>query len=232
MNDNGIAQFFRPGPDCQPVDELSASLNLPEGSSQRRAVENHVVTCSYCHNELELLHVFESGAIRDDEREAVEAIAGRLAPVNLKPPKASAAWWQRLFSPPGFAAALALAAALIIAVNLDRGGPHPIANGAPDTLRSAPLRALSPLGEVQGVPQEFRWTPVPGASTYSLSVMEVDRTPVFSEKVPGTSLPIPSHVGKLFQTGKVLQWNVIAYDNSGRELASTALQRFQIKSSQ
>lgn len=231
MIDSGIAQLFRPGPDCLPVDELSASLNLPEGSAQRRTVENHVVTCTRCHNELALLNAFESGAIRENEREAVEAITGRLGLAKRKAEKASASWWQRLVSPTGIAVALAVAAALIVAVNLDRGGLRPIATETADTFRSAPLRAISPLGEVDGIPREFRWTLVPGAATYSLNVMEVDHTPVFSDKVPGTSFSIPSEVGKLLQSGKTLAWNVIAYDNDGRRLASTTLQRIQVKSS-
>jgi hypothetical protein len=231
MNDNGISQFFKPGPDCLPVDDLAADLNLPEGSAQRRSAEQHLATCAHCRNELELLSAFESGAIREDERVAIEAITARLASAKPRRQTVSAVWWQRFFSPTGFAAALAVAAALIVAINLDRGGSTRVEDGAPDTLRSAPLRALSPLGELNGVPQEFRWTPVNGASTYSLNVVEVDRTPVFSGKVPGTSLPIPSQVRELLQTGKILQWSVTAYDNAGRELASTALQRFQLKAS-
>jgi hypothetical protein len=232
MNDNGISQFFKPGPDCLPVDDLAADLNLPEGSAQRRSAENHLATCANCRNELELLYAFEFSAIREDERAAVEAITARLAPAKPKPQSVSAVSWQRLFSPTGLAAALAVAAALIVAINLDRGGPTRVEDGAPDALRSVSLRALSPLGEVNGVPKEFRWTPVDGASTYSLNVVEVDRTLVFSGKAPGTSLPIPSQVRDLLRTGKILQWNVTAYDNAGRELASTALQRFQLKASQ
>jgi hypothetical protein len=231
MNDNGISQFFKPGPDCLPVDDLAADLSLAPGSSQRRSAEKHVATCAHCRNELELLHAFESGAIREDERVAVQAITARLASTKPKPERVSSVWWRRLFSPTGFAAALAVAAALIVAVNLDRGGSKRVDDGAADTLRAAPLRALSPLNEINTMPQEFRWTPVNGASTYSLNVVEVDRTPVFSGKVPGTSLPIPSQVRELLQTGKILQWSVTAYDNAGRELTSTALHRFQLKAS-
>jgi hypothetical protein len=231
MNDNGISQFFKPGPDCLPVDDLAADLNLPEGSEQRRSAENHLATCAHCRNELELLYAFESGAIGEDERVAVEAITARLASATPKAQRVSAAWWQRLLSPTGFAAALAMAAALIVAINLDRGGSTRVEDGASDTLRSAPLRALSPLGEINSMPQEFRWTPVTGASTYSVTVVEVDRTLVFSGKASGTSFPIPGQVRDLLQTGKVLQWNVTAYDNAGRELASAALQRFQLKAS-
>src|SRR5258708_1923337 len=126
MSDNGISQFFKPGPDCLPVDDLAADLSLPEGSAQRRSAENHVATCSHCRNELDLLHAFELGAIREDERVAVDAITARLG--SAKPQKASVAWWQRLFSPTGFAAALAVAAALIVAVNLQRGGSTRIEN--------------------------------------------------------------------------------------------------------
>ena len=232
MNDQSVSQFFKPGPDCLPVDELASNLNLPAGSEQRRAVETHVGACPHCHNELELLHSFESGAIREEEREAVEAITARLRSMKLEPPKNTAAWWRRLLSPPGFAAALAVAAALIVAVNLDRGGPAPIAVGGTDTYRSTPLRALSPLGEVAGMPQEFTWTQVTGASTYSVNVTEVDRTPVFSEKIATNSVAIPSHVRNLLQTGKILQWNVIAYGSTGQQLASTAPQRVQFKVAQ
>jgi hypothetical protein len=99
-------------------------------------------------------------------------------------------------------------------------------------MRSAPLHAVAPVGELERVPEEFRWTVVPGAARYSVVVTEVDLTPVFQTRVGTNSIPLPDEVRKMLGPGKILQWTVIAEDSSGRELATTGVQRFFTKSLQ
>ena len=237
MDHETLKSMLQAGPDCPSVEVLASRMDLPAESAERREVDAHVATCAHCRTELALLREFESGTVRPEEKDAVEWITNRLASGGARqqirqPQDSGSKWWQRLWSPPGFAAALAVAAALIIAVNVEWRRPV-IPGEGPDVVRSAPLRAISPLGDLAVPPQEFRWTAVSGAAAYRLTVTEVDRTVVFKDKFTTNSTPVPEQVRKLLQPGKPLLWTVTAEDASGREIATTGslLIRLQIPAS-
>lgn len=225
MDHETLKSMLQAGPDCPSVGVLASRMDLPAESAERRAVDAHVATCAHCRTELAMLREFESGTVRPEEKDALEWITNRLASAEARqqirqPQDSGSKWWQRLWSPPGFAAALAVAAALIVAVNVEWRRPV-IPGEGPDVVRAAPLRAISPLGDLNVAPREFRWTAVSGAAGYRLTVTEVDRTVVFNNKLTTTSTQIPDQVRKLFQPGKSMLWMVTAEDASGREIAST-----------
>jgi hypothetical protein len=209
-------------------------MDFPLGSAQRKAAEEHVSACAHCRTELALLQEFVAGNIREDEKESVDWIKGQLTPPaqvprEIKQPRDQGSrWWGKLWSP-GYAAALAVAAALIVFVNVEWRRPASVPGQQADVMRSTTLRAIAPVGELDRVPEELRWSDVPGAARYSILVTEVDLTPVFQGRVGSSSIPLPEEVRKILVPGKVLQWTVIAEDASGRELATTGVQKFFTK---
>jgi hypothetical protein len=227
MNDDtGLSAAFQSQPGCLPIEDLARDLEFPPESMQRRAAEAHVSECAHCRTELALLREFVTGTPRGEEKEAVEWIQARLTPPQGV--RSRSRWWQSMWSP-RYAGVLAVAAALIIAINIEWHKPATVPQEQGDVMRSAPLHAIAPVGGLAGAPQEFRWTPVPGAAGYSILVTEVDLTPVFQSRVTGTSIPLPDEVRKILVPGKTLQWTVAAEDAAGRELATTGVQKFFTK---
>lgn len=223
-----MTEVFKPGPDCMPLDEIERALALPAESPERRAVEQHVASCPHCQTELALLEGFESGAMRDDEREAVEWIAAGL---KSPQPKATVVEMprKRPWRSTGLGVFLAVAATIVIAININWRRPAEITGDGPDVMRSASLRGLAPVGETSNPPDSFQWTAVSGAVRYKLTVTEVDRTVVFETTSIGTYTPVPEALRTMLSNGKTLQWIVAAEDSAGKELAQSGLYRFNTK---
>lgn len=223
------------GPDCPSFDALTQALELREGAADRVSAEQHVKGCAACRTELALFQEFELGRARPEEIAEADWIAARLAG-SLANKKSTAVgtrprWWQRLWSSPAGLGAVAAAAVVILAVVLAVPWRHsePVREGSGDVLRSAPLRAIEPAGELSVVPKEFRWSAVDGAATYVVTVTEVDRTVLFRGNVSATSLPVSSEVKRVIQPGKTLLWKVSAEDVSGRKLTESGEQRFRLE---
>jgi hypothetical protein len=224
-----MANPFEMGPDCVSAEAIDAASRLPADSAERRAIEEHVSSCPRCRTEAELLHSFESGVIREDEQEAVASIAGRLSapPRNARVTEMKPKGWPA--NRRWLVAALAVAAGIVLAINVDwrRRGNEP--GTGPDVYRSATLQAVAPAGTLAAMPQEFRWSETPGAARYKLTVEEVDRTVVFETITNRTSEPVPAPVRNLMKPGKTLQWRVTAEDSHGATIAESGVQRFQFK---
>jgi len=236
MNRDAIKSALQSGPDCLPLEVLASRMDLPAESKERRAAETHLGECAHCRTELALLREFESGAVRPEEQEAVEWITERLARGSAHPfvrpagPRQTP-WWRRRWTAPAFAVALAAAATLIVAINVEWRQPA-IPGEGPDVVRSTPLRAISPVGDLSAPPQEFRWTAVSGASRYRLTVTEADRTLVFQDRFTTTSVPVPGEVRKALQPARTLFWSVAAEDASGSDIGSTGAQLIRLQISE
>ena len=227
------------GADCPAPEALARAMELPSGAGERQTAEGHLKHCAPCRTEFALLQEFERGQERADETAAVDWIVDRLdsssRPTNSKGkvieirPK----WWQTFWMSPGRMSALAVAAVLIFAVvlTLPRRQSETTGEGTADVLRSAPLHAIAPSGDLIAPPTEFRWNTVQAATNYVVTVTEVDRTVVFQGKVTTTSLPVPPQLTKLLQPGKTLLWTVRAEDAAGHELTTSGEQRFRVASS-
>jgi hypothetical protein len=220
--------------DCPTLETLVQSLDLAQPTAERVAAEDHLKNCATCRNELAMFREFESGQELPHEKDDVDWIAQQLAdPLARQKPKVvemPLKWWQGGWSSPVGWSAMAAAAVLIFAVAVNMPWHRPAAPvEQPDVLRSVPLRALSPAGDLTQAPTEFQWSPVNGAAAYVVTVSEVDRTIVYQKKVTNTSLPTPYDVGKLIQPGKTLLWVVRAEDSAGREVMSSGEQSFRLK---
>jgi hypothetical protein len=222
---------------CPSFESLVRSLELAEPTAERLAAEDHLKDCAACRNELALFREFESGQELQHEKDDVDWIAQQLAdaqaPQRSKVVQMPMKWWQAGWRSPmrwKTTAIAAAAAVLLFVVGINITWRRPAAPvEQPDVLRSLPLRALSPAGDLTVVPKEFQWSAVSGAAAYVLIVSEVDRTVVYQKKVTNTSLPTPYEVGKLIQPGKTLVWVVRAEDSAGREVMSSGEQRFRLE---
>ncbi|HXJ41717.1 MAG TPA: hypothetical protein VNH18_20745, partial [Bryobacteraceae bacterium] len=83
------------------------------------------------------------------------------------------------------------------------------------------------LIEIIGTPGYFDWKPVAGAVRYDLTVHTVDGAAIFYNSFTGTTLAFPPEVDALVKTGKLLEWEVIARDSAGTEIAGSGVQRLR-----
>src|SRR5258708_27273980 len=132
------------------------------------------------------------------------------------------------------AGVLVATAILLVALNFVRGnaGAPPLSHdigGAQPTFRSDALGVVGPAGDLTAVPTELRWETAPGAASYSVRVMEVDRTEVWNTESRQASVALPASVRARIVPGKPLLWQVVAKDESGKTVATSEIQRFRLR---
>ena len=91
------------------------------------------------------------------------------------------------------------------------------------------MTIVSPRGELSESPRSIQWEPVAGASQYTVTVSEIDRTEIFHKKVTYPQLLVPEETRKLLKPGKTALVQVNAEDPEGREIASSGAVRFQVR---
>ena len=236
-NEEKLSAVFGPTAACMPVDELALALAAGAGES-RRAAQAHLAECAYCRAELELLKQFESCEPRADEQAAVDSIVARLrrdSPHRLQSggdKHEPIAWWKGIWTPRVLAPVSLAFAALLIAVVLiprSHSPAGPVAPEANEVMRSHTIKVTSPKGDVAEAPAELSWKAVPGAVNYTVRLMEVDRTALWSESVSQPGATIPAAMRERILPGKTLLWEVTAVDSSGAIIAESGTQRFRLE---
>lgn len=233
---------------CIPVDELASWLDHSLSEPRSSFVEAHLKTCAHCQTELSLLREFESAQPGPEEAAAVNWIVGdleRRSPEILgrAPGVKKGSWWAGWLRMPLMplrmpsVRALSLAAASLVVVitagiYMRRLGEPALApGGAPgvEVYRSHQLIAVSPVGQVAGPPSRLQWEPARDAKKYDVRLTEVDRTEVWKADSGITSVEIPSHIQAKMTPGRAFLWEAVARNPAGEQIASTGLQRFQIR---
>jgi hypothetical protein len=237
---------FAPSASCATLEQLGRLCDRDHVGSADTRVAEHVATCLRCRTELALLKQFESGALRPDEQEDVRWIAARLArdvarltagealPIPRGASARRTTAWRRFLAPRALAASLAVAAAgLVVVLNVrGRDGTPPAlpdVTAGPSSFRSDAIPLKGPAGDLDVAPKELRWEPAAGAATYSVQVMEVDRTPVWSADSREASIALPASVRARVVPGKPFLWQVVAKDAGGQAIASSDMQRFRLR---
>jgi hypothetical protein len=233
MDADFIRRGLEAGPDCPRLHNLAHQMSLPIDTTERRQAEQHVKSCPHCWGELAISREFEAGAPREDEKESVRWIAAQFRlgdgqggvrrPLSLR-----LGGWRPARKTSLIAAAFTVAAGLMIVMGIRPEQPAAVGEQG-EVLRAEPLRAVAPLGDLKAVPDEFRWTAIPGAARYVLTVAEVDRTVLFQLKTQATAVPIPESVRELMNSRTMLLWSVTAQDRAGRELGRSGVQRFRLQ---
>lgn len=216
----GIAQTSR---ECVPVDRFAERLTPAE--------RDHIAGCARCQTDAALWHGVNDTAPRPHEGAAVQWIVEELKRRNQPPGDAPRAavigrWlsWRPLS---------ALGAVLAVAVTLgyvarDREPGVSGTGGALQNYRSAQLQLRSPIGDQSAVPGQLEWIGVPGAVAYDVSILEVDRTVLWSASTTGSLLALPSSVTARLVPGKTVLWEVAARDASGKPVAVSGAQSFRV----
>lgn len=233
---------------CATVEEL---LGLSAGSGAGPAdprVSEHVARCVRCRAELALLKDFDETAPRPDEEVAVRWIVERLdrdvarmtgaapAPLQRDRGEETRRRWRPRAALRPVAAGLALAAAMLLLVlNLrGRDGVRPPAlspdlGEGPAVFRSNAVTLLAPADDLDERPTELRWEGVAAAASYSVRVMEVDRTDVWKTEARQPSVSLPASVRARIVPGKPLLWQVEAKDAAGTVIATSQVRRFRLR---
>jgi hypothetical protein len=228
MDENALRSALRAGPGCPPIEVLSARLEGAEGDGARAASLVHLGECLHCRAELELLRGFEEAVIRPDEAASVKWITARLKTGLSQPVAARSPGWLPAWGMPkivlgfaGAAFAILLAFGISSELRLRDSVTRPVPAFSDDAVQRS--RKL----EIIETPGYFEWKPVHGAARYDLIVRTVDDSTIFHNSFTGTSLAFPPEVDALVRAGKLLQWEVIARDSAGDEIAGSGVQRLR-----
>jgi hypothetical protein len=227
---------------CPPPEAfLEAEALHPE---ERRRLDEHAARCPACAAERDLARLFDAAPDAAEVSPAdVDFVVARLAEASpVRPtgrvvrfPAAGTAGARRTPSPVA-SQIWKIAAALILVVGggllfrLANPAPPPLsapALGGP--VRGGEVEAVSPVGDVTGIPAELRWNPRQGAASYRVRLLAVDDAVLWEAKVPAPPARLPAEVlGKLHRAVTYV-WTVEALDASGARLAASEPVRFRAR---
>ena len=227
---------FGPSPDCLSVETLDALANSRLERAARANAERHLAACAHCRNEAALLAQFHSSEPRPEERADLAWIEGRLRgerPVPAPERWSFAAWLREAFAVRRWQTLSIAAACLLFLVAGGfylRNGREPAipSLGGEPVWRSAQLTAIAPVGDLDTAPAELKWESVPGATRYTVRVLQVDRTEIWKAESAVSSIELPNNVRQQMSPGRGFLWSVTAENGSAHTIAESALQTFHI----
>jgi hypothetical protein len=235
------AAYDDPAAGCPPPEawlEEELAARTPE---ERRRLEAHAAHCPACAAERDLARDFDAGAA-GVPAEDVAFVVSRLetaspvrvrdgarvvpfrAPQRTAPVPSRSRDWRRLAA----AAVVILAAGLGFQLFRPSAPPLP----APQTggvVRGGEVEAVSPVGEVAGLPAELRWMPRPGASSYRVRLSTVDDTVLWETTVPAPPARLPAEVVRTLHRAVVYVWSVEALGPAGERLGASEPTRFRAR---
>jgi hypothetical protein len=232
-----IKAAFARTPSCATIAELDRLCNADHAGGVDARVALHVAGCLRCRTELALLKHFEAATPHpEDEPWLAERVARDLpavlhraaAPAAPAPTRADPR--RRRLRTIGAGLAVACAA-LVVVLNVREAQPPPLATDVgrgSAVFRSREVTLLGPAGDLGEPPRELRWEPVPGATTYAIRVMEVDRDELWSGESREEAARLPPAVRARMVPGKSLLWQVIATDAAGKVIATSEVGRFRV----
>lgn len=211
--------WLTPSPDCLTTAQLE---RLADGHGDAQA-QAHLDGCPICKSEFALMREFHEAAPQAGEIAAVRAITAQLEKRPWQSTKAS--WWERWgvrsWAP---MAAAAMAAMLVVAVWVGRPD-RPAVTSDPDVVRSGAVTLLAPVGELAAWPGQFTWSPVAGAARYTVRLLEVDGTVLWTGDSPTNAINVPASV---VRAGRAFDWTVAAYDASGQRISESSRERIRL----
>ena len=218
---------LRETPECIAIERIGEELTARE--------REHISHCARCESELALWEEFRDAIPSLEEGGAVQWVAAETARRRAAHPASSpqpGAWrrWLGEWRPQ----ALAAAATVVVAVGTigyvvwDREPSVVIPAANPSAYRSERIEVISPTGDLPSPPAVFHWVAVPGAESYDVAVLEVDRAVLWrgSTREPHVE-PAGTAIAR-FAPGKTILWEVTARRGDGTVLAQSGVQRFRV----
>lgn len=191
-------------PDCLDDDSVAALAEGALPDSDRELAQLHLSECHTCRSAVASI----ARAIDSPE------VAAELARLD-RPARLSRFWRAAAIA----AAAVVLAVVVPMSVR-EPASPH---RSAPITAAPAPA-AVWPVGTVASVPS-LRWTSVPGANRYRVTLFTADGTALFATQLRDTSTIVPDSVR--LAPGVAYWWRVDARTGFDRWTES-ALNEFTV----
>ena len=208
-------EALAPTPACLELTRLGDELDATERA--------HVDGCARCQSELALFGEITSERTSAEEEEATRWIAEL---VNVVTP-----FQTRRGGLKARPALLAAAAVLLMVIGaswfMQMREPAVDVITTDPIYRSVRLEVIAPTGEIAQAPNELRWSAVPNASRYLITILEVDATVVWSGTTTQSSVALPPAVAAQFAPGKTLLWEVRAFRGS-EELAASETQNVRV----
>jgi hypothetical protein len=208
-----------PTPECIAIERLGEERTGPE--------REHLATCPRCQAEMALFDEFNADNASADEIRDGQWIAAELQR-RLAPPANVKQFQPRVRAYRGLAAAAA--AVIVIGTGYWFENREPSIDtqlGGETIYRTSKLEAIAPLGDVPEAPHALQWTAVAGANAYTVRILEVDQTLLWSADTSGAAITLPADVIARFAPGKTLLWDVTARRGSN-VIASSGMQRFRV----
>jgi hypothetical protein len=203
-------------PTCEEVTERGLVERYLAGKlsdAEIEAFESHYLTCSRCQTELRL------GA---GIREILPEVREGAGTPEIRGEEKTGHWFRRNTRWGAVAAAVAAVLVGVILVKPAGREPLPHREGVPETPAAPGVEA--PRGEV-GTVEEFRWTAVPGAELYRVTLYDDTGEVLWQAETPASSLAPPDTVG--FVPAALYLWQVDARVGWDRWVSSD-LVRFSV----
>lgn len=227
---NFLKTAFQAGPECPPIERLAELADGSLSAAEQTVTREHADSCPRCRTELALLREFVEGEARNPKEAAEVAwITAKLR--HEPPPQVQPTFWEKisaLFAPGP--RGLAWAGALLVLITTGLYFSHGTDPGSPvyqggGELRSGAVNLISPVGEQQGVPSEFRWQAHAGADLYRVEVFDVDGISIWRSETKSTSVKPPA---RLLAPGRAFSWKVSAISRTSTVVGTSILQNFHI----
>ena len=221
--------------DCLPLEVLERMTKNVSADPKAAA---DLAACAHCQTELALLRNFEQSTPSADEGAAVAWIAAQLerrqnAPVAQQK-IARVPFWRTMFRLPYLAGAAALVAVLVLGISLHNAGnsdsPSRINPGlGTGQFRSGAVHLVSPIGDQNSAPQEFRWDAIQGAAGYSVELKDVAGVTLAGANSAQNALQVTPEMKAVMVSGKPIKWKVTALDAAGKEIANSSAEQFKVR---
>lgn len=226
------------GKDCLSPEDLDALLRKNGTEENRR----HVTDCPHCQAELAMIASFESPeSLKDIDASRRGDLAWIVSQLQAQPktmtfpPQGRIAAWRSFLRLPYIAAAAAAVLVICLGISLYifEHPQKPVLTA--DVSRSQPLRSLAvhltaPSGSLDQPPKSFQWEKFSGARSYSVELMEVDGSVLWTGRSEQEILPISSDLKAKMRPGKPFTWRVAALDASGKAIGESDTEHFIVKS--
>lgn len=218
---NQWKRVLRPLGDCVAIERFGEFMEPKE--------HEHIASCARCHSEMELWQQFNNEATTPEEAENVRWIAEEIAHRRTSRPEAVPMGSRRFATHPRMLAAAAmLFLALGIGYMLDNRAPSINVPAGPDlAYRSAGIPVIAPTGDVAAAPTRLEWTAVPGAMSYYVQIVEVDRAILWRVSTRQPRVDVPLAISAQFVPGKTILWEVTARRDA-TVLAESGTQKFRV----
>ncbi|HSS52019.1 MAG TPA: hypothetical protein VLX28_24015 [Thermoanaerobaculia bacterium] len=242
------AAYDDPAAGCPPPETWLEEELAARSAEERRRLETHAERCPACAAERDLARGFDAGSEAAGVRpEDVAFVVSRLEAASPVPKKVHDVHAgetskvvpfparRRIESSPVWrlAAAAVLVIAAGLAFQLSRPGAPPLpAPQVGGVVGGGEVEAVSPLGEVAGIPAELRWLPRPGARSYRVRLSTVDDTVLWEATVPATPAPwvrLPAEVVQKLHRAVAYVWTVEALGPAGERLGASEPARFRAR---